>query len=173
MLSWQTKTEVNNYGFEVERSLSTKGGEMGWKKLGFVEGSGNSNSPKDYNYVDKKPMGGSKFSYRLKQIDTDGKIEYSNVVEIEVKPMKFELYQNYPNPFNPSTTISFAVPKSGNVTLKIYNTLGEEVVTLADGYMEAGIQTVNFNAKDLSSGLYIYRLTAGETTLTKKMLFLK
>ena len=173
MLSWQTKTEVNNYGFEVERSLSTKGGEMGWKKLGFVEGSGNSNSPKDYNYVDKKLMGGSKFSYRLKQIDTDGKFEYSNVVEIEVKPTKFELYQNYPNPFNPSTTISFAVPKSGNVTLKIYNTLGEEVATLADGYMEAGIHTMNFNADQLSSGLYIYRLNSKEATFTKKMLFLK
>ena len=174
MLSWQTKTEVNNYGFEVERSLtSTKGGENSWKKLGFVEGNGNSNSPKDYNYVDKKPMGGSKFSYRLKQIDTDGKFEYSNVVEIEVKPMKFELYQNYPNPFNPSTTISFAVPKSGNVTLKIYNTLGEEVATLADGYMEAGIHTMNFNADQLSSGLYIYRLNSKEATFTKKMLFLK
>ena len=175
MLSWQTKTEVNNYGFEVERSLlsTTKGGENSWKKLGFVEGNGNSNSPKDYNYVDKKPMGGSKFSYRLKQIDTDGKFEYSNVVEIEVKPMKFELYQNYPNPFNPSTTISFAVPKSGNVTLKIYNTLGEEVATLADGYMEAGIHTMNFNADQLSSGLYIYRLNSKEATFTKKMLFLK
>ena len=87
--------------------------------------------------------------------------------------MKFELYQNYPNPFNPSTTISFAVPKSGNVTLKIYNTLGEEVATLADGYMEAGIHTMNFNADQLSSGLYIYRLNSKEATFTKKMLFLK
>ena len=174
MLSWQTKTEVNNYGFEVERSLtSTKGGENSWKKLGFVEGNGNSNSPKDYSFVDKSPAGGSKFQYRLRQIDMDGKIEYSNVVEIEVKPMKFELYQNYPNPFNPSTTISFAVPKSGNVTLKIYNTLGEEVATLADGYMEAGIHTMNFNADQLSSGLYIYRLNSKEATFTKKMLFLK
>jgi len=83
------------------------------------------------------------------------------------------LYQNYPNPFNPSTTISFAVPKSGNVTLKIYNTLGEEVATLADGYMEAGIHTMNFNADQLSSGLYIYRLNSKEATFTKKMLFLK
>ena len=87
--------------------------------------------------------------------------------------MKLELYQNYPNPFNPSTTINFAVPKSGNITLKIYNTLGEEVVTLADGYMEAGIHTMNFNADQLSSGLYIYRLNSKEATFTKKMLFLK
>jgi hypothetical protein len=168
-LVWQTKTEVDNYGFDVERKV----GKKQWEKIGFVAGNGNSNSPKDYSYADKKLKGGTKFSYRLKQIDTDGEIEYSKEVEVEVVPTKFELYQNYPNPFNPSTTISFALPQAGKVTLKIYNTLGEEVATLADGYMEAGIQTVNFNAGELSSGLYIYRLNTREATFTKKMLLLK
>jgi len=168
-LSWQTKTEVDNYGFEVERKVNGKE----WLKIGFVAGNGNTNSPKDYSYVDKKPTGGSKFSYRLKQMDTDGKYEYTEAVEVEVKPTKFELYQNYPNPFNPSTTISFALPEAGNVTLKVYNTLGEEEAILKEGQMEAGIHEIKFNAEELSSGLYIYRLSTGKTTITKKMLFLK
>jgi hypothetical protein len=183
-ISWQTRTEVNNYGFEVERTSSlpspyqgegvTTGRDgRGWNKIGFVEGSGNSNSTKNYSFTDKNPKGGSKFQYRLKQIDTDGKYIYSNIEEVEYKPTKLELYQNYPNPFNPTTKIDFSLPQACNVTLKIFNTLGEEVATLFNGYMEAGIQTINFNAKNLPSGFYIYRLRTEKATIIKKMLFLK
>ena len=106
-LNWETKTEVNNYGFNVERRIN----DGDWDSIAFIEGNGNSNSPKEYSYIDKDIFaGGSKFQYRLKQIDNNGSFEYSDVVEIEVVPPD-ELSQNYPNPFNPSTTIRFSLPK--------------------------------------------------------------
>ncbi len=81
-----------------------------WNKVGFIEGHGNSNSPKQYSFVDEKVIGGSNFAYRLKQIDIDGSYEYSDVVEVKVIPTKFVLQQNYPNPFNPTTKINYSVP---------------------------------------------------------------
>jgi Secretion system C-terminal sorting domain len=168
-LSWQTKTEVNNYGFEVERMIDGKG----WKSIGFIEGNGNSNSTKNYSFTDKNIKLGNKFNYRLKQIDTDGKYKYSDVEEVEYKPTSFELYQNYPNPFNPTTTIGFALPQASDVVLKVFNTLGEEVATLINRSMEAGVHTYILNANGLSNGMYIYQLRTNNTTLTKKMVLMK
>ncbi|MDY0081885.1 MAG: hypothetical protein RBR74_01765, partial [Ignavibacteriaceae bacterium] len=92
-LNWMTKTEINNYGFNVERRIN----EEDWNSIGFVGGHGNSNSPKEYSFTDDDLFaGGSKFQYRLKQIDTDGQFEYSDVVEVELVPTKYELSQNYP-----------------------------------------------------------------------------
>ena len=170
-LSWETATEVNNYGFEVERSPSSP--VTMWESIGFVEGHGNSNSPKHYQFVDDNLLGRSELQYRLKQIDNDGKYEYSQVVEVQLVPASFELFQNYPNPFNPNTTISFSIPDAENVSLKIFNTLGEEVATIKEGFMESGTHTFDFNAGDLASGVYIYRLSTDVTTLTKRMLLLK
>ena len=173
-LKWQTKTEVNNYGFEVERKLSIKDLEAGsWKKMGFVPGQGNSNSPKDYTFADKNPAGGSKFLYRLKQIDNDGKFEYSKEVEVELIPNEFSLFQNYPNPFNPVTNIEFALPKSAKVSLLVYNLLGENIATLLNEDKEAGFYDVQFDASNFSSGIYIFRLAAGDFIQTKKMTLLK
>ena len=105
--------------------------------IGFVEGHGNSNSPKEYSYTDKELFaGGSKFQYRLKQIDTDGQFEYSDVVEVEVVPTQFELSQNYPNPFNPSTTIRFSLPIATQRKINLYNMLDELVETLLKGFMK-------------------------------------
>jgi hypothetical protein len=158
-LKWQTKTEVNNYGFNIERKIN----EGDWNTLGFVEGHGNSNSPKEYNFTDKDLFaGGSKFQYRLKQIDNDGNFEYSDVVEVEVVPSQFELSQNYPNPFNPSTTIRFSLPKETQLKINIYNMLGELVETLAEGTYEAGYHKVTFNASSLPSGAYIYRIESSD-----------
>jgi len=113
LLSWQTATEVNNYGFEIERSIAQISNLFNnWEKIGFVQGHGNSNSPKDYSFVDANPPSG-KLQYRLKQIDTDGSFEYSQVVEVENElPKQFSLEQNYPNPFNPTTTIKYSIPMS-------------------------------------------------------------
>jgi photosystem II stability/assembly factor-like uncharacterized protein len=111
LLNWQTATEVNNYGFEIERSVAQISNLFNnWEKIGFVQGHGNSNSPKDYSFVDANPPSG-KLQYRLKQIDTDGSFEYSQVVQVETElPKQFSLEQNYPNPFNPSTTIKYSIP---------------------------------------------------------------
>ncbi|MEJ2507481.1 MAG: T9SS type A sorting domain-containing protein [Ignavibacteriaceae bacterium] len=168
-LKWHTETEVNNYGFEILRSTQTDN----WKKIGFVEGSGNSNSPKHYSFLDKIIHPG-KYSYRLKQIDNDGSYKILNTVQIAFGSVEnFQLNQNYPNPFNPSTTISFTLPKSGHVTLKIFNAIGEEVTTIIDSFVEVGSHSFNCNAEGLTSGIYLYRLSTEGVVLTKKMLYLK
>jgi len=173
-LKWKTETEVNNYGFEIERKVVSQQPLISnWEKIGFVQGNGNSNSPKEYSYEDKSPIGGNKFQYRLKQIDNDGKSEYSDIVEITVVPNKFELSQNYPNPFNPSTRIKYQVAINSQVSLKVFDVLGNEVATLVNEEKPAGNYEVEFNASQLSSGVYFYKLTAGSFTDTKKMILLR
>ncbi|MFI5237489.1 MAG: WD40/YVTN/BNR-like repeat-containing protein, partial [Ignavibacteriales bacterium] len=131
ILNWQTKTEVNNYGFEIERKSSSVKLSGNWQPIGFVEGSGNSNSTKDYSFTDNNAKY-SKYSYRLKQIDTDGSFEYSYVIEVDAGdiPNEIVLEQNYPNPFNPSTKIKFALTETQNVELKVYDILGNEIAVL-------------------------------------------
>jgi hypothetical protein len=169
VLGWETKTEVANYGFDIERSVVN--GE--WKKIGFIDGYGNSNSPKQYSFTDKNLIGGSKFQYRLKQIDTDGEFEYSNIIEVEIIPTKFALYQNYPNPFNPATKIRYQLLRESKVIIKIYNMLGSEVITLLNEKKAPGVYEVELNEQSLPSGTYIYRIIAGSFLETKKMILLK
>jgi len=178
ILKWSTETEVDNYGFDVQRSVfGIQNSE--WIKLGFVEGHGNSNSPKQYSFIDKNPVGGSKFQYRLKQIDTDGKFEYSDIVEVEIIPAEFILYQNYPNPFNPTTTIKYALPFESKVKIVLYNSLGERITELVDGLLSVGYQEAVWNAINVVSGVYIYTIEAvptnetGTFTSVKKMMLLK
>lgn len=170
-LQWQTETEVNNYGFEIERSLKVE--DEVWEKRGFVEGHGNSNSPKQYSFTDKNLIGGSRFSYRLKQIDNDGKFEYSDEIEVVLIPTIFELAQNYPNPFNPVTIIRYQLPTSSKVTLKIYDVLGNKVITMLNEEKEAGTYEFIFDASNYSSGVYFYRIQAGSFATTKKMVLLR
>jgi hypothetical protein len=170
-LTWQTATEVNNYGFDVERTSVRL---SDWEKIGFVAGNGNSNAPKDYSYTDNSLDNSGKYSYRLKQIDNDGAVTYSNEIEIDVTVvLEYALSQNYPNPFNPSTVINYTLSQPGFVTIKIYNTLGQEVSTLLNGQMDAGKHTLTFDASKLSSGMYLYKITAGNFTQVKKMLLAK
>jgi hypothetical protein len=175
-LKWRTETEINNYGFEIERVLSDSQNLI-WKKIEFVDGHGNSNSPKDYSFSDMNLTVG-KYYYRLKQIDTDGKFEYSKVIEIDLGAvMNYELSQNYPNPFNPTTTIRFSVTESSSINLSIYNSLGEKIEELVNEVKEPGVHTVEFNAesatRQLASGTYIYRLQANDFLQIKKMILLK
>jgi len=175
-LKWQTKTEVDNYGFEIERAVADLKSSVRnpkFEKIGFVSGYGNSNSPKEYSFVDKNPSGGGRFVYRLKQVDTDGKYQYSDEVSVDFVPQKFQLFQNYPNPFNPSTTIKFAVPKAGNITLAVYSLLGEKIKDLYTGFKEPGIYNFEFDGKELGSGTYIYRLQAEDFVQVRKMLLIK
>jgi hypothetical protein len=167
-LTWQTKTETNNFGFDIERTTSNS-----WEKIGFVNGNGNSNSPKNYSFVDKFFKTG-KHSYRLKQIDNDGNFEYSKTVQVEqLIPNEFTLKQNYPNPFNPSTKIRYSLPEASFVKIIIFNLLGEEIQTLVSEEKNAGLHDIDFNASKLNSGIYLYRIEAGNFSQIKKMTLLK
>ncbi len=174
-LNWKTETEVNNYGFEIQRAVinSVQNDTSNWKKIGFIKGTGNSNSPKKYSYTDQDISGGISFEYRLKQIDGDGKYKYSKVIEITLAPKQFELYQNYPNPFNPTTKIKYSLASSSKVTLRIYNLLGQQIKQLVNENETAGHHEVTFDGSNLSSGIYFYRITAGQHTMSKKMILTK
>jgi hypothetical protein len=169
-LNWKTATEVNNYGFEIERSLDNEV----WSKIGFVAGHGNSNSPKEYYFEDSK-LSNNSYQYRLRQVDNDGSFAYSNIVKVNIDqlPNNFTLNQNYPNPFNPSTKISWQSPVSSRQTLKVYDIIGNEVATLVDEFREAGNYEIDFNASQLTSGVYVYKITAGNFSDTKKMILSK
>jgi len=180
LLNWQTETEVDNYGFEIEKQIGSKQSAVGnWEKIGIVEGHGNSNSPKQYSFTDKNPVGESKFQYRLKQIDTDGKFEYSDIVEVELVPNEFILYQNYPNPFNPNTTIKYALPFESKVKIVLYNSLGERITELVNKLQSIGYQQAVWNASNVASGVYIYTIEAVPIhgvkpfTSVKKMMLIK
>jgi len=169
-LNWQTVSEVNNARFEIEKSSS----ENIWNKIGTVAGNGNSSIPNSYFYEDRN-MNSGKYKYRLKQTDFNGNFEYlnlSNEVNVGV-PEKFTLSQNYPNPFNPSTNINFDIPFDAKVNIKIFDMTGREVVTLVNDFRTAGYYSVNFDASSLSSGIYLYSITAGNFTATKKMMLNK
>jgi hypothetical protein len=167
ILNWETKTEVDNNGFEVERNSTGT-----WQKIGFVEGHGTANSPKYYSFSDNSALG-NKIQYRLKQIDNDGTFEYSPTVEVELNPTQFALYQNYPNPFNPSTIIRYSMPVGGNVSIEVYNALGEKITSLVNSQVEAGYHEVSFDATNLPSGLYFYKINTDGYTSVKKMLLMK
>lgn len=168
-LAWKTETETNNYLFEIER----KNENSEWVTIGFVNGHGTTTNENNYSYTDNYIQSGIYF-YRLKQIDFNGSLSYSDIVQIDVKiPAIFSLEQNYPNPFNPTTKIVFSIPKAGKVSLKIFDLLGEKIKTLIDRKMSTGEHEVKFNAIDLPSGVYIYTLRADNFTDSKKMVVLK
>ena len=170
-LVWTTASELNNRGFEIERKSSVTDV---WKSLGFIEGSGTTTETRTYVFEDFDVTAGS-YNYRIRQIDYDGTASVYNLAETVVfgAPTKFELSQNYPNPFNPSTTISFSIPQRSDVSVKIYDVLGNEVASIINETKDAGKYNINFNASKLSSGVYFYSIKAGDFTATKKMTFLK
>jgi hypothetical protein len=178
-LNWHTASETNCYGFEIERK--TISGQQSavsnqqWVKVGFVNGAGTSNSLHDYFFSDQILSNG-RYAYRIKQIDNDGLFAYYGNAEIaiDVTPKEFSLKGNYPNPFNPTTTIEFTVPTDGYTTLTVFNVIGQEVATLVSGMAKAGyLNTVKFDASQLSSGIYYARLTHDGHQLLHKMMLLK
>ena len=173
-LEWQTISEVNNYGFNVQRRNGNE-----YVTAGFVAGKGTTLEPQSYSFVDENATGS--VEYRLEQIDNNGLKNYfgpimlnPNSVANDIVPAVFKLNQNYPNPFNPSTKISFSLAENGYTSLKIYNILGREVATLLAGNAEAGKRyVVNFGAENLPSGLYFSKLQSGNTVEIRKMTFIK
>lgn len=167
-LIWTTATETNNRGFEIQRKENEK-----FVTIGFVQGKINSTSIQNYSFVDNSAVSG-KYTYRIKQIDLDGSSNYSNIVDVDLSlPVEFSLSQNYPNPFNPSTTISYKIAKQGLVNLTVYNILGKEVAMLVNEVQSPGKYEVEFNAKNLSSGIYFYKLSTDNFTATKKLTLMK
>ncbi|MFO7524922.1 MAG: hypothetical protein R6W68_05675, partial [Ignavibacteriaceae bacterium] len=154
-LSWSTASELNNYGFEIERSKD----QADWRTIGFKEGNGTTTEHQNYTFTDDLfGVNSHKLYYRLKQIDYDGRFEYSNVLEVNVASLNFALHHNYPNPFNPSTKISWQSPVGSHQTLKVYDVLGNEVATLVDEYKEAGYHEMEFQLavgnRQYASGIY-------------------
>ncbi len=170
-LNWVTATELNNRGFEIERTVNAANG---WDNIGFVAGHGSTTEINAYSYSDKNIIEPGIYLYRLKQLDYDGQYAYSDVVEVDVfKPLNFNLSQNYPNPFNPSTSIKYSIPSASQVTLKVYDVLGNEVATLVNEEKNAGSYDIQFNASELSSGIYFYTINAGNFSATKKLMLMK
>jgi hypothetical protein len=168
-LNWNTATELNNSGFEVQR----KSANSEWSNIGFVAGFGTTTQPKAYTFTDSKIASGN-FAYRLKQVDFDGSYEYSNEINVDVTgPAQYSLDQNYPNPFNPSTLIKYSVAQDGFVNVSIFNLLGQKVATLVSSNMKAGSYEINFNASQLSSGVYFYSIEAGDFKAVRKMMLMK
>jgi len=173
-LKWRTETEVNNYGFDIERAVNPRANQKEWIKIGFVEGHGNSNSPKNYSFADSDLSGANIIFYRLKQINNDGTYDYSHEVEISfISTDKYSLGQNYPNPFNPSTKIHYKIAQSEIVKLSVYNVLGKEVAVLVNELQSPGTYSVVFFAHNLPGGAYFYKLETQNFVQTNKMLLIK
>ena len=170
VLNWSTATELNNHGFEIERSPD----KTNWSLIGFKEGNGTTTEIHNYSFTDDLlGVSSSKLFYRLKQVDYNGSFEYSDIVEVDIAPSIYSLSQNYPNPFNPTTKIKYSIPNSGIVTLKVFNVLGKEVATLVNEEKPAGSYEVEFNGNELPTGIYFYQLKTGNYSETKKMILLK
>jgi photosystem II stability/assembly factor-like uncharacterized protein len=167
-LNWATATELNNKGFEIERSIDNKD----FVTRGFVNGSGTSTELHEYSFIEDALN--EKLFYRLKQLDYNGNYSYSKTIEINsVYASSFELSQNYPNPFNPTTIIQYAVNSKQLVTLKVYDVLGNEIVTLVNEENPVGEYKITFDASGLPSGIYFYKLQAGDYNQTRKMILMK
>lgn len=177
-LNWSTLNETNNSGFEIERSSASGWINNTWTKIGFVNGNGTTTNTNNYTFTDLN-LNSGKYNYRLKQIDYNGNFSYYNLQNDVIigTPENFSLSQNYPNPFNPATKIDFEIPLDSKVTLRVYDMTGKEVKSLVNDFKSAGSYSVNFNGTDISSGIYVYRLTAGYGgkiyTSEKKMMLIK
>ena len=178
-LTWETATEINNYGFDIQRRktgwLAGEGiTQTEWEKIGFVKGNGTTTKQNSYLFIDNN-VETCKYYYRLKQIDYDGSFEYSNEIEVDINfPSEFSLSQNFPNPFNPETNINYSIPEETNVTIKLYDVIGREVKVLVNERKQPGKYTIKFKGGEISSGVYFYRLTTiSGYTAVKKLIILK
>ena len=179
VLEWKTLSEVDNFGFRVERSSEAASGFL--PISGLIPGHGTTNVPHSYTFTDTPPLAGNAFYYRLENLDLDGAVHYSDPISVDVlngvaqegTPTEYALRQNYPNPFNPTTTIHYALPRASHVTLSVHDMLGREVSVLVNEGREAGVHEVKFDGAGLSSGVYLYRLQAGDFVQSRKLILLK
>lgn len=174
LLQWETNTESNNYGFEIERQAKDQ-----WQKIGFVKGHNTTTVPQSYQFTDRSIVNEGSIQYRLKQLDFDGLFKYSRPVIVHFNSIAdYKLFQNYPNPFNPETTIKYQLPIQTEVRLEIYNLRGELVKTLVDKKQPLGYHTVrwkgiNEHGKSVASGIYFYTLKAKDFVQSRKILLMQ
>ncbi len=178
-LEWVTASEINNYGFYVQRAPDTL---SAFQRVpnSFLPGHGTTIEPHTYSFTDTTVTPG-RWAYRLEQLDLDGTVHYSDAVLVNVLtavreaeiPKAFALQQNYPNPFNPSTVIKYEVPHTEHVSLEVFNALGQRVAALVNEQQEAGYYEVRFRNENLASGVYFYRFHAGSFVETRKLVLLR
>jgi hypothetical protein len=170
LLEWTTATETNNLGFEILRATQVDSKE--WTTIGFVSGKGTTSETQYYSYIDDGISG--KAYYRLRQVDYKGTYNYSDIIEVNgVTVSTIQLEQNYPNPFNPTTIINYQLGNDGFANLKVFNSLGEEVAELVNEFQKGGSYQVVFDASELPSGIYVYKISSGNYSDIKKMLYMK
>lgn len=179
LLKFGTATEVSNYGFEIHRAQNN----LNFETIGFVDGNGNSNSPKDYTFADSLVERSGIVYYRLKQIDFNGTFDYSDTISVNfvsaVKlentsiPAKFELSQNYPNPFNSTTNFQINIAQMSDITLELFDINGQKMKTLFSGELYPGTYSYKLNMDDFSSGTYIIKFYSKDYSLIKKISLLK
>ncbi|MBK8982358.1 MAG: T9SS type A sorting domain-containing protein [Ignavibacteria bacterium] len=170
-LNWATVNEMNNAGFEIQRKVNSYDT---FRKIGFVNGAGNSSEIQNYLYSDLKLQPGNYF-YRLKQTDYNGNFVYydlENKAEV-LSPLFNELKQNYPNPFNPQTKIDYQLSSESVVFIKIFDILGKEISVIVNEYKSPGYYTVFFDGSNLPGGVYYYLIRAGGFIDSKRMIILK
>lgn len=179
-LTWSTTSELNNSGFDIERSIVSGSTTSDWQKIAFVHGSGTTTEPKSYSFSDNNLKAGN-YKYRLKQIDYNGNFEYFSPANAEyitiLSPNVFSLSQNYPNPSNPVSRIDYQIPFSGSVNLAVYDVTGRFVMELVNGFQTADYHSVTFNGNNLASGIYFYRISVSSENSsfvrTMKMVLVK
>jgi hypothetical protein len=181
-LQWTTLTEINNYGFYIQRK---KVGDLNFETItaDVIPGAGTTTEPQAYSFIDTSLTQSGNYEYRILQIDSNSLEHYSSVVSISysilgvdgeaVLPNIFKLYNAYPNPFNPSTIINYQLSTDNYTTLKVYNLIGKEVATLVNGYVTAGSHQVTFDGSHLTSGMYFYKLQSGNNVEVKKLTLVK
>jgi len=180
VLNWSTASEENNAGWEIQRQedspstpLRDQSEKVEWETIGFVAGKGTTTESQNYVFSSPVTRNPSPVTLRLKQLDLDGTVSFSQILTIENKPEEFSLQQNYPNPFNPSTKIDFSLPESGYAKLVVFDLLGREVKTLIDQNLEAGFHSAVYDAGNVAAGVYFYQLTFNGKVETRKFTLLK
>lgn len=174
LLKWETATEINNSGFEIQRmKVHNIERSKEWESIGFINGNGTTSEPQSYSFTDEN-LDDAEYQYRLKQIDFNGSFQYSNTIEVKISSIEgFILEQNYPNPFNPTTKISWQSPIDSWQSIKVYDVLGNEFAVLVNEYKVAGNYNVKFDAKNFTSGIYFYKLSIGNREVVKKMILMR
>lgn len=178
VLNWRTESELNNDHFNIYRSENANvRGEL----IATVNGRGTPTSGSNYRFVDTRVVNGKTYFYRIADVDVDGyEAIHPFVVNatpaegaVGIVPTEYSLSQNTPNPFNPTTEIRYAIKEAVKVELSVYDVNGRLVANLVDGVQTPNVYSVNFNATNLSAGVYFYQLRAGDYYSVKKMMLVR